>query len=68
MSKQWGHGYYSGVDSVMRTKPQGVRFIHVWHWRLKHCWWSNIKKPVKIDTAWPHQINITVLGFTWMLY
>jgi hypothetical protein len=68
MSKQWGHGYHSGIDFVIKTQPKHVHFSHVWHWHFKHCWWVNIKRPVRFDVAWPYQINITVLGFTWTLY
>ena len=68
MSAQWGHGYWKGMEKAMATKPKHVWFTHCWKWSLRHCWWINIKKPVRLDFAWPHSISITVLGMTWVLH
>lgn len=67
MSKEWGHGYHSGVEAVHNRKITSIDFMHVWHWGFKHCWWINIKRPVNIEVLWPYFIYITVLGFTWIL-
>lgn len=68
MSKQWGHGYMSGVEKSIKSKPKHVLLVHVWRWGLRNCWWSNIWKPVRLDFAWPHSISITAFGFTLIIH
>ena len=61
---QWGHGYWRGRSDAMLRWPIVCGCLHVWHWRLRHCWLGNLRRPIQIDNARPAWISITVCGFT----
>jgi hypothetical protein len=64
--KQWGHGYWSGIEAARWSNFRCDCFMSVWQWDLRHCWWRAISRPVKIDmSSMPYQGSVTILGFVW---
>jgi hypothetical protein len=75
MSKQWGHGFWTGyyqAKEEWRSKaewrwPKSVGCTSVWHWCFRRYWWRNLIKKPTISYEWDDLITGSALGIHWWL-
>lgn len=66
-ARQWGHGYWEGVEACKLRRPTVIGFMHVWHWRHREHWWGNLRRPFRFDDCRPAWVSVTAFGATWFI-